>query len=574
MRVLRIRLSADYDDKVTTVDFSAAPVLAGTMTNLRRLCVSLLAIAGASVFALGAEPPDVLVPPPPLSAADAVDDEPTPQQLQELRQLAETDVPTALKLSRYLASKKQYVDAVGVLQRCLDEHPSSAELRSAVGQVYLEAGQTRCAVDWLESAYRTDPQADDVSFWLGRAYLDSGWPLSARPFLISGPSSEREIDLARGMAFGSVLASLGLEIEADEAFAGVQATSDNAEFTQQAAEFRGQLLRRLEESPRLHGRAKMGLRHDDNPGIVPTSNLFGIPVNRQRSWGLSWLGDLSYDVHRGPNTDLTVGYTLLHTTNFAASDFDILSNAVSATANRRGTWRDIPWQASLRTDYDYLAVGDRAFLQRASVTPAWAWTLTDWSAATANIRYTRLDFKGQGPLNGTLFDPDSNNYSLGTTITHQMVDRVFTTQAGYQYDRNLADGNIFDYHGHRFVAGAEWHFAEGCCENTPLTGLRLAVNCQAYFRDYDERDVFTAVNRRDDEWTITASALYPLANGWAVTMEWFLDRNESTVRFNEYKRQVFELGIQYDFHGRPFMLTDAIGPSTAAFYNSPSASGR
>lgn len=497
---------------------------------------------------LHAQDPDFILPPVPGSqpSADAPLSASKRKTLErELRaQLKrKPDDERALAgLAALLVQDKRYQAAISFVRGAHVRDPSNMKVAMLLGQLYLHAGLVCAAVDQFEWVECRNPNYPDLRYWLSTAYLRARWPLRAYHTLCCrGPVSDPSVRSAETLLCGSALAGLGLRREANWLFDNVRQTTGNKQLARQAAKFQRQLDEALADRERFQGVVSVTGRHDDNPGLIPTTNLFGQSTPRNRTYGNSFNGLFAYDLIRGDNFDLLGGYNISHTRNYEARQFNILNNAAFLAATQRGLVGDLPYTAALRFDYDYLTVGDNSFLQRFGVTPAVTLQDTDWTSTTLLARFTLLDFLRQGALDGTVLDTDSENYGAGVFQNWQLLCGDLTLQAGYLFDHNNSQGGNFDYNGHRVQLGMNWL--------TPVRDVQFSLIGSYYRRGYSNRDVFFGERRNDNQYTLQAFLLCPLRERWFLTFGWSLDRNDSSFASGDYLRQTFDIGLQYNFGG-------------------------
>lgn len=511
--------------------------------------VSILSILLTATVARGQQiqQPDLLIPLPPgaqpLSPPSTLEQDPrgTEERLRALLQSDPGNADATIALAGVLLKQQRYQDAIDLLEGAAAAHPENFKLALALGQVYLETGCFCSAIEQFEAIECAHPDYPDLQYWLASAYLRADLPLTA--YWISscyGPVSHNDVTFAQTLVRGSALAQMGLQCEASGLFQQVRGEAPNQKLSQRAQELQDQMDEAFCARPRYYGILAVTERYDDNPGVLPTTNLFGVPLARERTWGNAVSGLFAYDIVRAYNFDLTAGYSFFHTSNYRAGEFNLIDNGAFLNANRRGLWGDLPYQAGMRVDYDYLVVGSESFLQRAGATPNFTIYDSDLTSFSGLFRYTRYDFLSQGTINGTTRDADSNNYAVGVFRQHQTPCRDLSFLYGYLYDRNVSDGPDFRYNGNQFQAGINWLVPGDL-------GLQVGLGGSIYHRDYDNPDSILMQGRDDLEYLLQAALLYPLADSWYATFTWRLDRNDSNLGAYDYDRQTFDIGLQYNF---------------------------
>lgn len=510
------------------------------------LVMSCSATFGQDVEELIPPPPSMrspeesqqLFPPSPDELAQETDLERAERQLKEYIENNPNDLEARVRLALVMNRQGRTNEAIEYLDG-IRHSRGGARVSMGLGQIYLDRDENCHALDFLREAQCQDPNLPDLNYWLGTAELKAGWPLQSFWTLSDFNNSNDEFGWAQQLVRGSSLAGLGLQCEASADYMAVYQSAGENSLGLRALELQQQLDNSLCERDRLRGSFKVGFRYDDNPGIVPTTNTFGTPTARTRSAGNSYVGAFSYDLYREYNRDVVVGYNSLVTSNYEAHESDIFDNAVWMAGTQRGLIGWYPYSATLRFDYDHLGIGNDSFLGRYGVTPSFTLQDSDFDSTTALFRYTGLDFLGQGAVDGTVFDADSDNYSWGLFRQHQNECRDMTLFYGYLFDVNISDGGNFDYDGHQLQTGMVWQL--------PWHDMQLNATGQVYFRDYDNPDATFGVRRDDTEYVAQLSLLYPVREQLYLTLSYLYDRNDSNLPSGDYERNLVEFGIQYNF---------------------------
>jgi len=117
---------------------------------------------------------------------------------------------------------------------------------------------------------------------------------------------------------------------------------------QQAQQCQTQLDNALQQTPRLRGSFKATTRYDDNPGGVPSTDIFGVPMQCTDSAGHLYMTQFDYSLYRAYKHSMTAGYSLMGTSSYETHSFDLLDNAVYLAGTKRSLWRDMPVTWALR----------------------------------------------------------------------------------------------------------------------------------------------------------------------------------------------------------------------------------
>ena len=110
---------------------------------------------------------------------------------------------------------------------------------------------------------------------------------------------------------------------------------------------------------------------------------------------------------------------------------------------------------------------------------------------------------------------------------------------GYQFQINNSDGSDYDFTGHSLQTYMLW--------NIPWHNMQWMLNAQYIFRDYSNPNSITGYARRDNEWFVNTSLLYPLTEQLFAALDVGIDENGSNVSFNQYSRVWVNLALEYRF---------------------------
>ena len=507
--------------------------------------------------------PDVAVPPAPLPdnlkdpevlrqfARDAVKRGDLKQAEEALRRALAgqpADRESSAELGKILLRSDRKSEAMTFLEEATDQFPDDPQLGALLGQAYYVTGNNACAVNWLQWAAGADPWIEDVHFYLGSAYLKEAWPIAAyRTLSIDGAVSDPQIRHAQTLTRGASLQGLRLFGEALCLDQQVEVDAEGTPLAEQARDLQGKLHEAICEPSRFHGTIKFSERYDDLPSVLPTTNAFGQPVQTSDpSWGNLIYAKGSYDVHRGYNDDLTVSAATLHTTNYDASVGNINDFIVQAAYNHRGLMGDTPYTAGALADFDYLMADSDGFYHRSTITPYLAVDADDFNRTTGIFSYSSLEFVNQTA--GGVSDPDSDLVSIGGSHRLWSCDKRWAFELGYLYTESMADGASNNYGGHAPFFNVSWQ--------PECTDWVFNFASTMLYRDYQDSFATTGVDRNDDQYLFEVSASHPLdeAKNWFLVLEYYSDRNDSNVGLADYRRQVIDIGIQYNF-GAPGTAT-------------------
>jgi tetratricopeptide (TPR) repeat protein len=283
----------------------------------------------------------------------------------------------------------------------------------------------------------------------------------------------------------------------------------------------------------------VGLTHDDNVNGGPVSNLVTtvfapftlLPEAMPRSsWGAVTSIAGSYVVPLSPRWAVLLQGSLAGTRYFSESDFNNENLALAAAFIYRDKDLSVSVQPSLRysrqdDQLQEAAAGITGRLSKA-VSPTWT--------ATASAGYQDRTIK-----------PDENRDAAGWQTSLGLINQATANlQLGAEYQMQWEDARQDVYsrtlHGPNVFAAYR--------VNPVFT---LIGNYSYLDIDYDERMALFAASRDDTQKIASVTALWDISS-WAgrnlvLRAQYMNIVNPSNIAYNDYRRNVFNLGAQMQF---------------------------
>jgi hypothetical protein len=190
--------------------------------------------------------------------------------------------------------------------------------------------------------------------------------------------------------------------------------------------------------------------------------------------------------------------------------------------------------------YDYLVLDRDEFVQRHAVSTYLAVAESARHLTSVQARLEVKEYSEIRPLPVAEFQ-DAVNYLVG--VTHFVRfdrDRHFL-KAGYQFDYDDTRGSNFAYHGHRFLAGAQY--------TLPWRDIRLVYDFDLHYRDYLHAHTLRPLaregsrERSDLEYTQTARVEVPLP--WFTRDQAFFVTGEYTGKIADSNLRAFSYHRNY-----------------------------
>ena len=370
-----------------------------------------------------------------------------------------------------------------------------------------------------------DPHKDNAGYYAGLCYYQKKDYENAVTYFRRNVSTDVKTRQQNQYYLGLALRDLGRSAEAIEELNEVikiAPASPIAGPTQQ-------LLTAIREETggkRLRLEATLNVQYDTNPdyGRRPTG-----------SWGNLFNARADYVVYKAGPWESTVSYSFLQTVNYENHHGDINDNIIGANLYYRSSVAGMPTISGVQLNNDVLFFGGDLFLQR----PTGTFTFT----AQENLsNFTTLIYRPQYKdfLQGaTTQDERRNAFNNMLGFIHYVrLAGGHQFNFGFQFDRDDARGSNWRYNGYKPVGGLliklPWE-------------VRWNTNFEYHARFYPIRNTLFLKHRVDHQPTVFTSLSKEITPNLTATVQYFYDRNLSTITNFNIRREVYALGLTWRY---------------------------
>jgi tetratricopeptide (TPR) repeat protein len=376
--------------------------------------------------------------------------------------------------------KQQPAQALAPLLRARELSPNEGAIALQLGLAYVALEQYDRAESTLEGAYARDPSLDSLGYYVGFLRYRRGRYQEALTAFRAGRTTDGAVaDLTR-LYTGLSLQRLGLPAQAEAELAQIGKLQPASPLTAPAERLKSAIATSRETLRRFRAVLRAGAFYDDNapaaPDRVDDDPLVGaLRHGPQRTTGELFSVNLQYDWLRHEGWLGTVGFSFLGTHNNRLPSFDLQDYSGVVQVGRAFSVGNLIVQTGGSYVYDYLVLDNDEFVQRHAVSGYVALAESARHLTSVQARIEVKEYSEIRPLPVAEFQ-DAVNYLLG--VTHFVRfdrDRHFL-KVGYQFDDDDTRGRNYAYHGHRFLAGAQY--------TLPWYDVRLTYDFDVHYRDY------------------------------------------------------------------------------------------
>ncbi len=432
--------------------------------------------------------------------------------------------------------------------------PDDVDIAFALGVALFYQGKYEQARPHFEVVAAKEPKRSDLGYYLGRIYFEGREYERALSTLEGAETTDPAVAQLTRFYAGLTKQRLGRTEEAVKEMEVAAALRPTSPIGIAARRFEELVAAAPPEERRLRAEVRVGYQYDDNVRIAPTRNVLELGAPERRGTGEVFLvrGDL--DFLRLGGFQATAGYSFVAIINDVVRGFDVQDHRPGVEAAYRGTLLKIPFTTGMRYVFDLLFLDDELQSMRHIVQPYAIAGWSSWTDTLLSYRFTANDVK----TNPVLGLPEERGEStrheavVQQTFYFPLLGVRHAFRLGYAYDVEQAEGDDYDYIGHKALAGLRLQL--------PYEVL-FTADFEYHTREYPHRHALAlflnATNaagspfrtrRSDWENTLLVTLSREIfthrsLGSLALSLDYFRDRNESTLSIFDYARNVVSLNL-------------------------------
>ena len=466
-------------------------------------------------------------------------------------------------------------DAQASLEKARARRPEDPDVLFQLGVHYFNQQQFDRAEPLLRQVYKAQPRRPNIGFYLGSIeYRKKNYREAVDLFRATVPSDDDFAQLSRFYS-GLAMANLGLAREARSEIEEAMRLQPASPLSTPAQRF-GEVLQRASERERFfYGELKFGVYYDTNVPVVP--NASGDIVaqtirenqKRRKSEGELATLNLSYAWLRTLDWEGTIAYNFLQTYNNHLTEFNSQSHTptLGLTYNRAFSpgiaLLGMPYSTGLQFTYDFNSLGNKRFVQRWISNPYFTLQENSWNLTNLQFRLSAKDFFNDREVTRAEVR-DAMNYMAGLLHFFLFDQGRHNIRLGYQWDTDRAEGDNWDYWGHRLLVGAQY--------TLPWGDTRLRYDLDYHWRFHTHKNTLIpatatgTIRRRDNEpvhlfsiakdFVVDFSKPFSLAScdatkdpkcSFTLSLDYIFDDNNSNLKPFDYQRHVVTTSLAWHF---------------------------
>jgi hypothetical protein len=439
--------------------------------------------------------------------------------------------------------KKQPAEAVAVLTPARQKYPNEPSIAYQLGLAHVALEQYERAGPILEEVFARDPALESLGYYVGFLRYRAGRYKDALAAFRAGRTADPSIaDLTRLYA-GLSLQRLGLSAQAEAELSQIGQLRPASPLTGPAERLKSSIGASREVARRFRAEVRAGAFYDDNAAAEPDARRGDLDVaalreGKRETFGELFAINLEYDWLRTERWLATVGFSFVGTHNNSLPSFDIQDYTGLLRVGHAFSVDDVTMLLSGSYTYDYLVLDNDELVQRHAMAANLAISSSGRHVTVWLGRLEVKEYSETRPLPVEEFQ-DAVNYLVGLVHYVQFDRGRHLLKAGYQFDYDDTRGRNLAYHGHRFLAGAQY--------TLPWRDIRLSYDFDLHYRNYLHAHTLLPFSgrgtkeRSDHEYTHTARVEMPLPwftrdQAFFVTAEYVGKNAESNLSAFDYRR--------------------------------------
>jgi tetratricopeptide (TPR) repeat protein len=452
------------------------------------------------------------------------------------------DVEATYSLGVVQLSQGRYELAEGTLQKVQTLDPRFGRVHLELGRVVFHMGRYDVALAALLKADKLDTGEDQrqamIQYYLGLTYHKMERFQEAAPKLLRAAALSEELSVQARYLAGVAFYRQGLFEDAAEEFNEVIGREPSSEQAASAKQF----LNEMEKTKPLRKpwgvSVSLGAQYDSNVILLP--DPFPLPEGisnegdvrlvgvLQGSYGFlettRWLGGVKYSIYQSLHQDL--------------DEFNVQSHDLGLSFLHRIP--AMPYQFRFTYDLMDVLLDGEAYLigHAAGLTTVLRPGLNGQTDIL--YRFQSRDFRESDrfPNND---DRTGTNHAAGVSHGRSVFGWGLRVQAGYTFDLESADGDDWDYRGHRLDLGLMF----------PRFYVDPSIKAELTIRNYDHPNSLssdTPPDHREDTVQVYTVTLQRPINRWLTgTAQYAVQMNSSNIEVYDYDRQIVSVSVTAGF---------------------------
>ncbi len=452
-------------------------------------------------------------------------------QLKKARQEDPASTRAAFYLGLTYKKMEDYKSARIHLEDAMSRDPKIKEALLELVEVLYQLNRLNEAKKWIAVSEALAYKPAQTTFLKGMVLAKAGDNDTALTAFAKSEELDSKLKQAADYQIGMIHLAQKRMDTAQKAFQDVLSVDPNSDLAVYADEYMKAIARRQEAEKNFRGSAGVFAEFDTNVILEPADLPSVEILSDQKDWREVVTSSLEYIKRYGQTFDLRFQYNFYLANEQDLCDYNMHSHTWGIVPN----WYHERVVLSVPMQYNYTWVAHKAFLSTFYATPMFSAQLSSSQMAQASCRIQGLDY-----LRSTT--PDENR--TGPRVVPGAAWFYFYAQnkgfvsLRYEMDITMARGNNWDYLGNRLNASVVIPIFDR---------LKVTQVGDLFIQGFDHTHSVYDEKRDDVVWTFSTLLGYTIVKNLEAQLRYTYVKDNANIRLYNYNRDVFSMGMVYQF---------------------------
>lgn len=431
---------------------------------------------------------------------------------------------SALKLKKPKRAIKAFIRAKNL-------NPNIKSLYYNLGKAYTETTQYKKGIRSFKEALRRDPNNAMAYFYLAYLYVETKNYEASLPYLRAAMDRDPSLSQVSLFYMGFSFYKMGEREKAKITFQRCIQLAPETNIAEVARDYL-KVIRKAVKKKKWSLYSSLSLQYDSNVILESKEEDTASKISDEDDFRFVFY--LNGEYRPITNDKLTAGidYEFYQSLHFDLSEYNLHHHAGGPFLEYK--YKIVGHPSSVKGFYNFGIdfLGGDHYLNKHSAGLIWSISYGEGFATKVGYTLRYKDFYFN--YTDSEDNRDGLNHSISITQYYLFPNKKNIIYAGYSFDKDVTDGDNWEYAGHKFKVGFI----------TPLiSDITLNIEAKAYFKRFDNVDTNFEKRRKDDQYTFGISLEKKITKYLRLSFKYLGRINNSNINFFEYERNIISLGI-------------------------------
>lgn len=425
-----------------------------------------------------------------------------------------------------------YDEAIKYYLLSANGSPSVKDAYIELIEMYINVNNLAEAQKWIMRAEKENIKPAYVSFQRGLVLSKEEKNDEAIQSFTKAKELDKSLEQVANFQIAMIYMKQKKIDKVQESLKAIVSANPNTDLATFAKEYEDALNRNLKAYKTWHFSAGLGYLYDDNVIAAPSSSIPGTILSDQKDSSIAASFGVNYSPIVPSPYYFTAQYNIYANTYFKLSEYNTISNNLIITPGLNFD-KSI---ATLPISYTYQLFNGKKYMGLLTIKPTYNIILMDKLMGQVALGYGRRAMLQSPTFEDENRDADILNGSLG--VYYFIKDNLGFLTARYEHAYENTKGVNWKNNGDRFSLGILYPISEK---------LFLNLSGDIYLQKYKNVHSVFKVKRDDKLYSGSVMLTWEVIKDLQVNLQYAHTKADSNITVYDYKRNVYNLAIQYNF---------------------------